>query len=365
VLLLIRFLTRRERGGDARLGLSFAVVATALAATHHYAIFFLGGELAALMLLRPRPLSRWLPASAAAAAAGGVGLLAALFLAQQEGGESYQLGLLAVPGAVWSMLSGYALLPSSEELHAEGWRAALRFLPFALAAAPAVLFLGWKGLLSIPRRARLMFGFVLAVSVSAPFLVAWLLGVGVNPRYLIAATPLLIVVLASATAKHPSFLRSSAAAVLVSVMAVGCALHLASPGHGREDVAAAARWLESNVPADETLLVTSEEMEILARFHWPERRWRLYPPRRAVVGHDDAAQVAEEMPFEAERAIYVIGREWLSDPDAALRNALKERYDVCSGTSVRGIQILCLSQRDDGAAHRRTTRRAGMKGGPS
>jgi hypothetical protein len=99
-------------------------------------------------------------------------------------------------------------------------------------------------------------------------------------------------------------------------------------------------------------------MEILARFHWPESRWRLYPPRRTVVRGAEAARLAEDLPFDADRAVYVIGREWLSDPDAALRDALGRRYQPCPGTSVRGIRILCLSRGDGN--HERTANRTGQ-----
>jgi hypothetical protein len=72
-----------------------------------------------------------------------------------------------------------------------------------------------------------------------------------------------------------------------------------------------------------------------------------------VVHRDGAAHVAEKLPFQTARIYYVMGREWLSDPDAALREALGQRYQACSGTSVRGIRILCL-RREHGGARRQT-----------
>ena len=343
LVLLVRFLL----GVDRRLGPLFALLAVAMAGTHYYALPFLGGELAALALLRPVPVRSWLPAAAVAGAAAVIAVIPAAFVSRHNAGWGYDLGVLALPGAVWSLLSGYALMPSSAELHARGWRAAAPFAPFAVAAAAPLAFCLVEGARRLAPRARLAILLPFGAMLVGPWVVQTVLPVGMNPRYLIAATPLLLVIAAAALAAPALHaVRVAAVATLAVVMASGTALHLAEPGHGREDVAAAAAWLDRNVPVGETIVVTSNEMAELARFHWPERRIEIYPPEKTVTGAGNAARLADEFPFPAGgRAIYVVGREWISDPDELLGRELAERYDSCRGASMRGIRILCFEQR--------------------
>src|SRR5690606_9510918 len=121
-------------------------------------------------------------------------------------------------------------------------------------------------------------------------------------------------------------LRSLAALVLLAVMALATGRHLADPGHGREAVDRAGEWLDARVPAAEAVLITSFEMDLVARYHWPERRLRPYPPAGVRADAANAGALAAELPFSgADRVYYVLGRAWVSDPAGALRRALRER----------------------------------------
>jgi 4-amino-4-deoxy-L-arabinose transferase-like glycosyltransferase len=342
ILLLARYL----RGASPRLGIGFVLVNLALLATHYYAMFLVSAVILVPLVLHPRPLKAWLPALSAT----GTGLLglvlAALLIAGHQSGELYQIGLLAFPGVVWSMLSGYTLLPSSEELHALGIRAALPYL--ALAATSAIpLGIGLlAGIKSLDRDARLLILSILAVPLLAPFLVQVIFPeVSINPRYAMPAIPAFVVLLSAGISQgfrqHGAVTLS--AVVLVGIMTSGSVRHLLSPGHGRADIYAADSWLDVHVPIDEEILVTSEEMYHLASFHWPNRRLRLYPARKVVANRENAAEIAKEVPFtQGNRLIYIFGRAWLSDPDGALQDALLGRYTTCPETKVRGIRILCL-----------------------
>ena len=91
---------------------------------------------------------------------------------------------------------------------------------------------------------------------------------------------------------------------LTVVMLIASILHLADPSHGREQVYAAGKWLDANIPIGEEILVTSEEMAILARFHWPNRLFTAYPYRRTMVGRANADQVAADLPFSIHGVIF-------------------------------------------------------------
>ncbi len=326
----------REPGG--RLGAGFVLTALALAASHYYGVFFLGAEVLVLLVLWRRPLRAWVPAAAATAGIAAMGLLAALLVASHKAGGSYALGLLAVPGALWGLVGGYAVLPDSATLHAEGARAALGLLPFAAVGAVPAAACTLAALPGLDRPARLALFVPGLVVLAVPFAVHLVLGVAVNPRYFMAAAPALLVLLAAGAARW-----RAAGAALALVLAVGLGLHLAEPGHGREDTRSAGAWLDAHVPRDEEILVTSSEMALLAEYQWPERRLRLYPSAGVVATPENAAALAAALPMPGPgRAIYVVGRAWLSDPTGALVRALRARYRACPGVQVRGIEVLCF-----------------------
>ncbi len=341
-------LARYTSGRASRLGLLFVLTAIGLAATHYYTVFYVGGAVLAAVAARPRELRAWMPEALAASAASTVALLAATFLARHQAGGSYELGWFAMPGAVWSLVSGYALLPDTFALHAEGSRAALRYLPLALAAAPALAICMVLGLRRLDWRGRLTLLLPIATALLAPFAVRLLLGVAVNPRYFQSTVPAVLVLLAiGATARAVWTRLATAAGVTVGMLlALGTGLHLADPGHGREDTAAAGAWLDAHVPESQPLLVTSPEMAYLADFHWGARRSVVpYPSGPVVADQASADDLAEHVPLRNGRAIYVFGRAWVSDPDGALERDVRERYATCGEFDGRGIRIYCLDER--------------------
>jgi uncharacterized membrane protein len=267
LLALARFAT----GRTASLGVLFAATAVGLAGTHYYTVFYVGGAVVAAIAARPRDLGAWFPAAAVASVASTLALLAAALLARHQAGGSYELGWYAFPGALWSLVSGYTLMPDTFALHAEGGRAAFRYLPIALLAAPALVVCGLLGVARLDWRGRLVLALPIAAAVLAPFTIRLVLGVAVNPRYFQSTVPAVLVLLAiGATVPGARARWSRAAGVAVGLLLiVATALHLAEPGHGREDVRAATAWLDAHVPADRPVLVTSREMAYLARFHWP------------------------------------------------------------------------------------------------
>ncbi len=191
---------------------------------------------------------------------------------------------------------------------------------------------------------RVAIAVILGTAMAVPLLAQVFAEVGFNPRYLAAGMPLFIVVLAAGAPRQLGWnARSVSTVFIMVVMALGTLLNLAEPGHGREDVAAAGRWLDAHVAPDREVLVTSSEMDLITRYHWPSRRLRLYPPLGVHADHANASALAAGLPFgNADRVYFVVGRAWVSDPTRLLRTALRERYQPCEGARVRGIDILCL-----------------------
>jgi hypothetical protein len=192
--------------------------------------------------------------------------------------------------------------------------------------------------------ARIVILVTMAFTVLGPFVALLILNIGINPRYASAGAPAFVVLLAAGSGRAFSKgLVTWSRVALLATMSLGLGLHLAHPGHGREDMNAAARWLQANVGERETILVTSDEMVELTTFHWPRQRYQLYPPSRITVDRNNAEALAREFPFVGRsRTIYVVGRWWESDPDRLLQETLAKRYTTCPGTEVRGIRILCF-----------------------
>lgn len=324
----------------------------ALAATHYYGAVFVG-VVAAILLAsaRGRRDHRGTLAMLAVAVAA-AGLLAWRYGKPGEAGARYELGLSVLPGIAWAMVGGCSLLPQPAEAHALGVRASLPWLPVALpgllAAGALVAFS--RGV-ARPWAWRTLVVLVIA-SLATPVLASFALGGGTSPRYASPGLPALAALLASGMSfsrARPG--RSAATAIVLACAVLGSSLHLARPGHGREAVDRAGAWLDANAADGTPVVVTSEEMATLARFHWPRRPLVAHPPHGVVADASNAGALAEAMPFPAgDRVLFVFGRDWLTDPEGALRAALRVRWASCGGVEVEGIRVLCLERRRPGVA---------------
>lgn len=342
LLLLARYLRGRVSG----LGATFIIVNLLLLATHYYSMFFVGAVLLVLLLRHRRPWSSWLPAGAISALFVLGLMLLAVLVAGHTSGAVYKTGFLAFPGVIWSMLSGYTLMPSPAELHVEGVRAVLPFLPVALLCAVPACLLAVSGVRALDSDARLVLLTTFLIPVLAPFMVSLVFpGVSINPRYAMPAAPAMLALFGIAIARgyQAHFTIRLSSLILIAVMATGTVRHLITPGHGREDIRAAGKWLDAHVPTDEPVVVTSFEMQLLAAIRWPDRKFVLYPDRNTIATRKNAAALASALPRTAPgRTVYLFGRSWLSDPGNALRDDLVKDYKQCPGLEARGIRILCL-----------------------
>jgi uncharacterized membrane protein len=339
LLLLIRFL----RTHSGRLGPAFLLISALLAWTHYYGGVLVLAEVLALAATRRADWRRWAPAMAAGSLATFAAALAAYTLAYAEAGGHYRLGPLAIAGVPWALLTEYTLLPTSEQLHASGIGAALPYLPAALLFGGCAALLCWRGAQELSPQVRLPLSVVVAIVILVPYATTFAMQVEPHPRYTLAALPGILVILAASAQRRGRQAPILLGALMLSSV-VATALHLNQPAHGREDVRSARAWLDAHVDPRQTILTTSNEMEMLAQFHWPQRRLRLYPEREPVATAAQAAAIAAQLPFadSGGDVIYVVGREWVSDPRGLLGRALRRRYVDCGSAEVRGIRILCL-----------------------
>jgi Dolichyl-phosphate-mannose-protein mannosyltransferase len=337
--IVARYLAKELPG----LPLSYLLVNLALLETHHYAVIFVFSQGLALALTRPRDWVRWLPAVAASAACALVPLAVALLVSMKEAGAVYEIGWLAVPGSVWVLATGYALVPTSIDLHGLGLAAIGPFLPAIVVGAIASGILFGHGIVSVAPQFRVLLVAVPALALLGPFAATLLWPeVSFNPRYASIGLAPMLVIVARACSGVPRPTLLLAITALASLALVSTVREAVQPGYDREDLASAGAWLANEARPGETVLVTSEEMATLARFHWPDQRFRLYPERGVTAVGSRAAGIATSLPFDGPRALYVIGRAWLTSPDASLQHELRTRYRSCGGMTARGVEVLCL-----------------------
>lgn len=344
-LILIRFL----QGDTRRLGWSYALVGALLAWSHYYGAGFVLVEATVLGLIDAARWRQWAAPAVAGCVAALVAALPATLLAYHQTGGGYEFGVLAIPGVFWGLLTEYTMLPSSAELHLVGVSAALRFAPIALLCGLCVAATLLWGLQCLDRRTRFATLATIGAVVVGPYAASLVMDVGMHPRYALPSlSPLVVVLTAAASVQGYGRLPRQLLGVILAVMAIGTARHMLDPAHGREEVDRAGLWIEEHVPEHQQILVTSNEMAQLARFHWPKRRLRIYPDARAVVTEANVRRIAAELPLSfSGRAFYVIGRDWVSDPQRVLETELMRHYTLCEGVAVRGIRILCLHSLDE------------------
>lgn len=340
-LLLLRFL----KGNDKSLTVWFFAMNAAILSTHYYGIFFVGAEFLVLLALGRNRWRSWTPMMGLSLAFIIAPMLSAKYLATPHAGGSYGIGIIALPGLIWSLIGGYTLLPTSIQLHEQGARAVLPYIPVASVTAAALMVIGFAAYRSISKSDLIALAIITCTIIFAPFAVGIFFDVGVNPRYAIACVPAVLGFIAAGCPNATrQYAREFSTMGLFAIVIAASFFHLENPSHGREDVVTIGEWLDKNVANSENIFVTSAEMKALATFHWPHRHFTLYPGRKVIVDRTNVNQIVNELPIPtAKRLIYIFGRTWVSDPDNALRKTLKDRYSECGGTMAEGVTVLCLT----------------------
>ena len=342
----ILFLARFLAGKSPRLHFGYLLTNVAMLATHYYAVFLIAVTFPILFILARNRWRDWLPVIALSGLLCIGPVLSAKYLATPVAGGDYEgIGFVAIPGMVWGLLTGYTMMPTSEEFHRLGVRAILPYVPIVAVVLALTALVIAAALREMSVSARVLLLGILGGVLLGPLAISSIFQISINPRYATAGTPAFIVLLALGLAALPTMRFGIAIATAMVLVTLGASFaHLADPGHGREDVFAASKWLDENVPNSEEILFTSHEFALLSNYHWPKRRLTLYPSTPKNIDQSNVKFVAENISFSGKnRVIFMIGREWVSDRQDLLEMELRNRYENCGGIRVRGIRILCLS----------------------
>jgi Dolichyl-phosphate-mannose-protein mannosyltransferase len=341
LLLLARFVTHKSE----RLSVGYLLTNVAMLATHYYAVFVIAVTFPILFILARERWRQWAPMLILGCVFSVGPILAARYLATPVAGGNYQgIGLIGLPGMVWGLLSGYTLMPSSNELHRLGLRAIAPFIPIVALGLGVTGIVLWFAVKTASKPAWILLLGVVAGVLLGPLAIASVFEITINPRYATAGAPAFITLLAiglTSLTKHA--LGRAVTLALLTFFSGASIAHLLEPGHGREDIFAATKWLDLNVGAEEEIYFASKEFSLLSNYHWPHRRFIAYPEGNKVVKRDNVQNIARNLPVGTKhRTILMLARDWISDPNDLLVPALRNHFEDCGGINLRGIRILCL-----------------------
>jgi mannosyltransferase len=257
-----------------------------------------------------------------------------------ETGTARELSLAVIPYTFFTLSSGFSVGPSVEELHISRDLASLiAHLPTLV---PLALFFGFLFLFGIAQVWRQnLLGLIL------PWLVFPIMGVlgistitdvAYNVRYVCAAVPAYIFILAAGVTKlRHRALQLSVLVVLVSVNGVSLAQYYFNPRYAKADARGAARYLESaGDPRDVILLVGNS-----AAFR------HYYKGDLPVVGWGQAENSSREtirknvesLTDRYDRLWFVAIRPWEADPNSNVKLVLDQSLPKLHDLALSGVEI--------------------------
>lgn len=197
------------------------------------------------------------------------------------------------------------------------------------------------GLRALGRRSIFLLLWVL-LPVLFAVLLAWRNVKPFNPRYMIAALPALLLVLAAGLDALP---RRAGLALLVAWLCfqfVGVYRYHFVPECGREDVRGAVRVVETRETPDDFLLVPT--VDRVVRWYYSGRN----PMARYYGDEVDSRQEARERlaAMEPDRRFvwYLRCRPWRDDPDGWLLNALEESCTERARFRLAGVDLFLFDR---------------------
>jgi hypothetical protein len=308
--------------------------------------------------VRRRDLGRWILA---------FGLVAALsapwwtgpfqthaterLLPHEETGEPLRgettFNVWSLPYAGFALSAGPQLGPPVRELHrlAASGEVGLpqRYQPLVGGVGALVLVLGVAGLLRLGRRRSLALFLWVAPVVALALVLAARNVKPFNPRYVIAALPAVVIVLAVGVTALPRRAAVALLAAWILFAAVGIYRYHFDPDYARDDVRGAARLVEERQGDEDFVLAPTVNGLFLWYYggglpvldHWG------HPEQTAA----SVAQRLDELEPERRYCWYVRCRPWHDDPEGFLLAAFENGWRRRAAFSLPGVDVLLYERR--------------------
>jgi mannosyltransferase len=322
-------LVRGLRGSRAAWA-GFALVSAAGLATHY---LYGAVVLAQMTFVVVRRLDDRLALRRLAVVGGGLLVLAvcALPLLGQEAvgfvGHQRRFEWLAVPYTAYTFVGGFGLGPPVELLHRarDIARITATYWPDVVAVAVVGGAVVWAATRALPSLGE--WGTFLVLWLLVPAVVifagAWLKDGAYNVRYLFAAFPAFVMLVAAGIARAPRWYGLGCLAALVAVAAVSIGHDRFDSRYTREDLRAAARYLREHATGSDVPVAVSAHyvIEGLAHYDGPPHMEPL--SIHPVQSPADAEAVLATL--SAPGSWLVLSRDWEDDPAGYLNQALAKR----------------------------------------
>ena len=287
----------------------------------------------------------------ALAAAAAIGLACIPILgpeATQFVGDQRGFEWLALPYTAFTFFVGFGLGPSVEELHRErgiqtviaNWPAVEVVVAIALATAIATP----RALSKAGPWGRYV-ALWLVVPILFVFAGSWARDGAFNVRYTIVALPALMVLVALVLTDGRTLRLAVGLTVATGLCLASIAIDRLDPGHQREDVRAAAEFLDRNVAAGDRVVVAARYMDAPLRHYARGALTFEALPVRPMRSASDVARNLEDLLTPARTTWLVLSRDWEDDPDGDLLAALDRLPGATAVAHFAGVRILRLVPR--------------------
>jgi 4-amino-4-deoxy-L-arabinose transferase-like glycosyltransferase len=233
----------------------------------------------------------------------------------------------ALPYSVFAMGYGFTLGPGLTALHLEP--TAAPFLRHARVVVPAAVALAAALVLGLVRAARnrAVLGLVVSIAIAVFAGAALSALLNIKPftvRYVSVVFPLLIVVAAAGVGWLPRWPRAVLAGVIVLASGISLWHHYYDPGHWKEDVRSAARYIEEHELAGD-VVVAPVVAEVFDYYFRGDAEW--FTVYASQTGSDERVRtVVDEGAGGARRLWLIDARLWGVDPDRRIPAYLGGRH---------------------------------------
>ena len=250
----------------------------------------------------------------------------------------------ALPYAGFVLSMGSSLGPSDDELHAGASLSQVlaRHAPVVGVTAVLVLGLVGLGLRALGRSSREVLAWI-AVVVVVAVLLALRNVKPFNPRYVIAALPVLLLLVAAGVHRLPPRWGFLVLALWFGLTAFSLTRMWSHPEHVREDVRGAARLIEDREGRDDAILVPAVE-HVFSYYYRGNSPWS--PMSAADARRGGSIDDALDRVAQGRRFLwYVKARPWFGDPEGRLESSLRNRYALLSRFELAGVEVLLFDRR--------------------
>jgi mannosyltransferase len=262
------------------------------------------------------------------------------FVGDQRGFE-----WLALPYTAFTFLVGFGLGPSVEELHRNrGLDAIWPYWPaieVVAGVALAATFAAPRAIAKAGPWSRYVLLWLL-VPIVFVFGGSWARDGAFNVRYVIVALPALMLLLALVLTDGGTFRLVVGLTVATGLALTSIAIDRFDPRHQREDVRAAAEFLDHNAAAGDRILVSARYMDSALGHYYRGPVTPVPLSAQPMWSAADVARTFDDVRASSQRTWLVLSREWDDDPNGEFRAALRPWIATATRARFPGVVILEL-----------------------